>query len=86
MGVGTDEGETVYYAVTKTETEEGSATYTVGDKLTLTVCRVSANYEIQQEQVEITLVEDRGDTVYSSGSSQSGQDSGNGFGGFDWPF
>ena len=58
----------------------------VGDKLTLTVCRVSANYEIQREQVEITLVEDRGDTVYSSGSSQSGQDSGNGFGGFNWPF
>ena len=58
----------------------------VGDKLTLTVCRVSANYEIQREQVEITLVEDKGDTVYSSGSSQSGQDSGNGFGGFNWPF
>ena len=35
VGVGTNEGETVYYAVTKTETEEGSATYTVGDKLTL---------------------------------------------------
>ena len=35
VGVGTDEGETVYYAVTKTETAEGSAAYTVGDKLTL---------------------------------------------------
>ena len=35
VGVGTDEGETVYYAVTKTETSEGSAAYTVGDKLTL---------------------------------------------------
>ena len=51
----------------------------VGDKLTLTVCRVSANYEIQQEQVEITLVEDKGDTVYSSANAyQNGQDSGNG--------
>ncbi len=35
VGVGTDEGETVYYAVTKTETAEGSAAYSVGDKLTL---------------------------------------------------
>ena len=35
VGVGTNEGETVYYAVTKTETAEGSAAYTVGDKLTL---------------------------------------------------
>lgn len=35
VGVGTDEGETVYYAVTKTETAEGGAAYTVGDKLTL---------------------------------------------------
>lgn len=35
VGVGTDEGETVYYAVTKTETSEGGAAYSVGDKLTL---------------------------------------------------
>lgn len=35
VGVGTDEGETVYYAVTKTETAEGGAAYSVGDKLTL---------------------------------------------------
>ena len=35
VGVGTDEGETVYYAVTKTETAEDSAAYSVGDKLTL---------------------------------------------------
>ena len=35
VGVGTDEGETVYYAVTKTETAEGSAAYSVGAKLEL---------------------------------------------------
>ena len=35
VGVGTDEGETVYYAVTKTETAEGSAVYSVGAKLEL---------------------------------------------------
>ena len=35
VGVGTDEGETVYYAVTKTETSEGSAAYSVGAKLEL---------------------------------------------------
>ena len=35
VGVGTDEGETVYYAVTKTKTAEGSAAYSVGAKLEL---------------------------------------------------
>ena len=35
VGVGANEGETVYYAVTKTETSEGSATYSVGAKLEL---------------------------------------------------
>lgn len=62
----------------------------VGDKLTLTICRVSANYKITQETVEITLVEDKGDTTYSSGSS-SNQNDGSGSGGnsggsFYWPF
>ena len=32
VGVGTDEGETVYYAVTKTETSEAVPRYSVGDK------------------------------------------------------
>lgn len=59
----------------------------VGDKLTLTICRVSANYEISQEQVEITLVEDKGDTTYSSSSSnQNGGSGGSSGGNFYWPF
>ena len=62
----------------------------VGDKLTLTVCRVSTDYKITQETVEITLVEDKGDTTYSSGSSAN-QDDGSGAGessggNFFWPF
>lgn len=65
----------------------------VGDKLTLTICRVNANYEISQEKVDITLVEDKGDTTYSSGNQNSGSQNGSGngsgdsFGGnFFWPF
>lgn len=57
----------------------------VGDKLTLTICRVSANYEITQEKVEITLIEDKGDTTYSSGSSNQNDGSNSGDN-FFWPF
>ena len=38
----------------------------VGDKLTLTICRVSSNYEIETFDVEATLVEDRGDSVQTT--------------------
>lgn len=57
----------------------------VGDKLTLTICRVSANYEITQEKVDITLIEDKGDTTYSSGSSNQNDGSSSGEN-FFWPF
>ena len=33
----------------------------VGDKLTLTLCRVGSNYSVEEFEVEATLVEDRGD-------------------------
>lgn len=62
----------------------------VGDKLTLTICRVDANYQISQFTVEITLIEDKGDTTYASDSSaqqDDGSNSGGGFGSnFFWPF
>ena len=32
----------------------------VGDKMTLTLCRVNSNYSIDEFEVEITLVEDKG--------------------------
>lgn len=35
----------------------------VGDKLTLTVCRIDSNYNVSEFEVTITLVEDKGDTV-----------------------
>ncbi len=38
----------------------------VGDKLRLTICRVSSNYEIETFDVEATLVEDRGDSVQTT--------------------
>ncbi len=34
----------------------------VGDKITLTLCRVNSNYSIDEFDVDITLVEDKGDT------------------------
>ena len=34
----------------------------VGDKFTLTLCRVGSNYSIEEFEVEATLVEDRGDS------------------------
>ena len=34
----------------------------VGDKMTLSICRVNADYSIEEFEVEITLVEDKGDT------------------------
>lgn len=66
----------------------------VGDTLTLTICRVNANYELSQFNVQITLIEDKGDTTYSSSSSSQQEDDNNsnsggsgGFGGnFFWPF
>lgn len=35
----------------------------VGDKMTLSICRVNSDYSIQEFEVEITLVEDKGDTA-----------------------
>ncbi len=35
----------------------------VGDKLTLTICRVNSNYTTDEFDVEVTLVEDKGTTV-----------------------
>ena len=34
----------------------------VGDKLTLTLCRISENYEISEFDVTVTLIEDNGQT------------------------
>ena len=34
----------------------------VGDKLTLTLCRINQNYEIDEFDVTVTLVEDTGTT------------------------
>ena len=38
----------------------------VGDKLRLTICRVSSNYEVDTFEVEATLVEDKGDSVQTT--------------------
>ena len=38
----------------------------VGDVLTLTLCRVSADYEISKFDIKATLIEDKGDTVVES--------------------
>lgn len=35
----------------------------VGDKMTLSICRVNSDYSIQEFEVEITLVEDKGDSA-----------------------
>ncbi|MBE6770597.1 MAG: trypsin-like serine protease [Ruminococcaceae bacterium] len=35
----------------------------VGDKMTLSICRVNADYSIEEFDVEITLVEDKGDST-----------------------
>lgn len=68
----------------------------VGDKLTLTICRVDRNYEISKKTVEITLVEDKGNTTYSSSSSGSNRSYGYGNGSgsgsndsgsnYSWPY
>lgn len=34
----------------------------VGDKMTLSICRVNSNYSIEEFEIEITLVEDKGDS------------------------
>ncbi len=51
----------------------------VGDKLTLTLCRINQNYEISEFDVTVTLVEDTG--VTESSTQSSSQNSGNTF---DW--
>ena len=38
----------------------------VGDKLTLTLCRVGSNYEIETFDVDVILVEDKGDSVQTT--------------------
>lgn len=38
----------------------------VGDRLTLTLCRVGSNYEIETFDVTVTLVEDKGDSVQAT--------------------
>ncbi len=66
----------------------------VGDKLTLTLCRVNSNYNVETFDVEATLVEDRGETpetttqqvidpfeyFYNGGSSNGGSNNPFGFG------
>ena len=68
----------------------------VGDKLTLTLCRVSSDYSIETFDVEVTLVEDKGDTQettttqtvdpfeyfynYGNGSGNGSSDDGSSFG------
>ncbi len=42
----------------------------IGDKLTLTICRVNSNYNIDKFDVEATLVEDRGDTAEEETTTQ----------------
>ena len=43
----------------------------VGDKLTLTICRVNSNYTTDEFDVEVTLVEDKGTTVTETTTTQS---------------
>lgn len=66
----------------------------VGDKLTLTLCRVGSNYSVEEFEVEATLVEDRGDSeqtttqqvidpfeyFYGGGNSNGGSNNPFGFG------
>lgn len=59
----------------------------VGDKLTLTVCRIGNNYEISEFKAEITLVEDRGTASSSSDTTEESTQNNNGNGGnSDSPF
>ena len=44
----------------------------VGDKLTLTLCRVADDYSVTKFDVVVTLVEDRGSTTSSNQQSSSG--------------
>ncbi len=52
----------------------------VGDKLTLTLCRINQNYEISEFDVTVTLVEDTG-TIESSSKVSGSQTPGESF---DW--
>ena len=44
----------------------------VGDKLTLTVCRIDSSYNISEFEVTITLVEDKGNTAVEEQTTGSG--------------
>lgn len=65
----------------------------VGDRLTLTLVRVSRDYSLNTFDVTVSLVEDKGTTVEETTVPETtspydyffGGDSGNGFG-FDFPF
>jgi len=46
----------------------------VGDKMTLTICRVNNDYSINEFKVEITLVEDKGGSAQSSQAPQNSID------------
>lgn len=48
----------------------------VGDKLKLTLCRIdeSKNYEVEKFNVEVTLIEDRGDSTTEEQQTQSYED------------
>ena len=48
----------------------------VGDKLKLTLCRIdeSKNYDVKKFDVEVTLIEDRGDTTTEEQQTQSYED------------
>ena len=45
----------------------------VGDTLTLTLCRISSNYQTKEFNVKVKLVEDTGNTTSSSSQQQQEQ-------------
>lgn len=44
----------------------------VGDKLKLTICRIDANYNTSEYEVEVTLVEDKGTSVPAESTTEQG--------------